>query len=112
MTKKDFREMASFHDYGGRKAGSLKAIFYDWKEGDYTENGINKSFRGFKFCVFARSENATKKELENVLFDFINGVIEDSPWYIQLIVAETDAQRFKVPIMSSGLRGLIKYEKV
>jgi hypothetical protein len=103
MTKKDFKSRISFHDYGGRRKGSLKAIFFDWKDGE--------GFRGYKYCVFARSANATKAELENALYNLITKE-ENTEWYIQTIVAQTDEQRFKVPIMSSGLTKLIKYEKV
>ena len=79
-------------------------MFFDWKQ---NENGI-----GFKYCVWGRSENVTKAELETVLFDIVTEKIDDTPYYIQLIIAQTDEQRFKVPIMSSGLTKLIKYEKV
>lgn len=103
MTKKDFREKCSFHHYGTRRDSSLKAIFFDWQQGE--------NFRGYKYCVFARSTNATKAELENALYNLITKE-ENTEWYIQTIVAQTDEQRFRVPLMSSGLNKLIKYEKV
>ncbi|MCK9543420.1 MAG: hypothetical protein M0R03_15475 [Novosphingobium sp.] len=103
MTKKDFRERCSFHHYGTRRDSSLKAIFFDWQEGE--------NFRGYKYCVFARTCNATKAELENALFELVTEE-KNTPWYIQTIVAQKDEQRFKVPIMSSGLNKLIKYELI
>jgi len=103
MTKKDFRERCSFHHYGTRRDSSLKVIFFDWQVGE--------NFSGYKYCVFARSCNATKVELENALFELVTEE-KDTPWYIQTIVAQKDEQRFKVPIMSSGLNKLIKYELV
>lgn len=101
MTKKEFNSLTGYHKYTGYPSDSnVNALFFDKKE---TSEG-----RGYKYCVFARACNATKKELEKTLYDFITGKIEDSPWYIQLIVASTDAERFKVPLMGSGLYCLIK----
>ena len=102
MTKKEFKERASVHHYGKRTRGGILAIFFDWKS---SENA-----HGFKYCIFARMENATQIELLNILKDFIEGRIEDTPWWIQLIIAPTEEQRFKVPLSSGGLNGLVKYE--
>ena len=102
MTKKEFKEMASVHHYGTRSRGGLLAIFFDWKSYD--------NAHGFKYCIFARMENATQIDLLNMLKDFIEGRIEDVPWYIQLIVAPTEEQRFKVPLSSGGLNGLVKHK--
>jgi len=101
MTKKEFKELASVHQYGKRSKGGITAIFFDWKD---DEKG-----RGFKYCVYTRMVNATQNKLLNMLHDFIEGRIEDTDWYVQLIIAPTDEQRFKVPIMSSGLCTLVKY---
>jgi len=102
MTKKDFKEIASVHHYGKRTRGGLLAIFFDWK--------TTKNSNGFKYCIFARMENATQKDLLDMLKDFIEGRIEDVPWYIQLIIAPTEEQRFKVPLSSGGLNSLVKHE--
>jgi hypothetical protein len=104
MTKKDFKERVSVHNYGRSRDSRLIAIFFDWKTGDI--NG--KYFGGFKYCVFARGCNAKQNELFNMLYDIVTERIEDTPWYIQLIVAQTDEQRFKVPLSSSGLNCMIK----
>ena len=45
-----------------------------------------------------------------MLYDFIEGRIPDVPWYMQLIMAMSDKQRFKVPLDSGGLNRMIKYE--
>jgi hypothetical protein len=101
MTKKEFKELTSYHKYTGRpRENNVNALFFDWKE---TEEG-----RGYKYCVYARACNATKAELENALFDIVTNQVDDTPWYIQLVAAPTDRQRFKVPIMGSGLNCLIK----
>ena len=101
MTKKEFIERSSYHVYGRRNDSGVVALFYDWK---VTDEG-----RGFKYCVYARALNSTKKDLTNTLYDFVSGKIEDTDWWIQLVVTQNDSQRFKVPIMGSGLNSLIKY---
>ena len=110
MTKKEFLEYVDYHRYtgAGRTTGDLNALFYDWKQGTTTDNKI---FVGFKYCVWARACNATKKELVDLLYNFITGKIEDTPWYVQLTVALTDRQRFKVPIAGSGLHSMRPYDK-
>jgi hypothetical protein len=101
MTKKDFIERTSYHKYTGHPSdNNVNALFFDWQSND--------EGHGYKYCVYARALNATKKELEKALFDFVTGVVEDTDWWIQIVVAETDKQRFKVPISGSGLRSLIK----
>ena len=99
MTKKDFKEMVSVHHYGrGRRPENLIAIFFDWKSGD--KDG--KYFGGFKYCIYARVCNATQKELFDALYNVVTSEA-DTPWYMNVIFAETDQQRFKVPLSSGGL---------
>lgn len=106
MTKKEFKERISVHVYGTKRDSKLIAIFFDW-----LNDSVNNAF-GYKYCVYARAINATQKDLETALYKLAI-LNEDVPeYYIQTIVAQTDAQRFKVPIVSSGLYRLIKYEKV
>ena len=109
MTRKDFKEMASIHHYGSvRNPDCLTAIFFDWKSGEKDE----KYFGGFKYCVFARNCNAKRDELLKMLKDFIEQKIEDVPWYVQLIMAMTDEQRFKIPLQSSGLNTMRKVKPI
>jgi hypothetical protein len=97
MTKKEFQLRCDYHKYtGAGKENDISAIFYD------------RTSDGNKYCVYARTSNAGKKALIDELYKVISGEIEDTVWYIQLVVAETDEQRFKVPIMGSGLNYLIK----
>ena len=102
MTKKEFNEKISYHKYSSRnKNSNVNAIFFDWVN---TDEGC-----GFKYCIYARAIFATKKDLLNKLYDFISGNIEDiEEYYIQLVVAENDTQRFKVPFTGNGLTRLIK----
>jgi hypothetical protein len=97
MTKKEFQLRCDYHKYtGAGKENDISAIFFD------------RTSDGNKYCVYARTSNAGKKALIDELYKFISGEISDTVWYIQLIVAETDEQRFKVPIMGSGLNHMIK----
>jgi hypothetical protein len=104
MTKKFFKEQVGIHKYtGGPRENNITAIFFDWKSGD--KDG--KVFVGFKYCVFARACNAKTDELLTALYNFIEGKTTDvQEWWIQLVVAQDDMQRFKVPIMGSGLNSM------
>ena len=104
LTKKEFLEYCSYHKYTGKpKENNVNALFFDWQSND---NGT-----GYKYCVYARAIKATKQDLINSLYDYIKGRINDTPYYIQLLIAQNDAQRFKVPLMGSGLTKLIDYNK-
>lgn len=98
MTKKEFLELIDYHVYGVHRDSMIKAIFYDHERS------------GYKYCVYARAVNATKKQLVDELYNFVTGKIEDTSWYIQIVVAQNEDERFKVPIVASGLRQLIKYK--
>lgn len=101
MTKKEFKELASVHRYtGAGRENNITAIFFEWKSGEKD----NKIFCGFKYCVYARQVNATTEELLKALYDFVTGKTDDiKEWWINMIFAEDDMQRFKVPLDSRGL---------
>ena len=104
FSKKEFLEMTDYHKMTGNgRENDLSGLFFDWKTGDID----GKVFGGFKYCVWGRTSLTGKKKLEDQLYDFLTGKIQDTEYYIQLIVAETDMQRFKVPI-GGGFRNLIK----
>lgn len=90
MTKKEFKECCSFHQYG-RGQSKKNAIFFDWKQ-DY-QNGIC----GFKFMVKTSIQNYTRAELFNILWDWVMKEIQPN-YYIDYKYAENDTARFKVPI--------------
>jgi hypothetical protein len=104
MTKKQFKSKISVHVYGRQRDTKLIAVFYDWKE-DHQNHVC-----GFKYCLFARATMSTQAELINIAYDFIVNQLYDTPYYIQTIVAMEDKQRFKVPIVASGLSNLIQYK--
>jgi len=107
MTKKEFISRSQYHKMtGAGRENDLSAVYFDWKTGDIE----GKYFGGYKYCVWGRTCLTGRKVLENALYDFITGKIEDTEYYIQLVVAETDMQRFKVPIGggSRSLQTLIK----
>jgi hypothetical protein len=91
ITKKEFKEKCSFHVYGNRKV-KLNAIYYDWK------NDLNGT--GFKFMVKATTNNCSKKELFDILYDWVTK--EQQPvFYVGYKYAETDQKRFKVRLTES-----------
>jgi len=93
MTKKEFKELCSFYEYGRGKK-KRNAIYFDWKT-DFS-NKINVV--GFKFMVKARVENCKKAELFNVLYDWITKEVQ-VPWYVEYKYASTEQDRFKVPMI-------------
>jgi hypothetical protein len=86
MTKKDFKEKCDVHQYG-RGQRKKNAIFFDWKIG-----------YGFKFMVKGHIGNVKRKELFNILYDWVTKGIQP-PYYVEYQYAMTDEQRFKVPII-------------
>lgn len=106
MTKKEFKELIDYHKYtGGARENNVNALFFGWREIEVD----GQKYRGFSHCVWARAINATKKELEKALYDFLTGKIQDTEYYIQLVVIQNDTQRFRVPLAGSGLNSLIKH---
>ena len=91
MTKKDFKEKCSFHEYGKGKE-KRNAIYYDWSN-DYENNSL-----GFKYMVKASVENSSKAELFNILYEWVIKMIM-LPWWVTYRFAETEQNRFKVSIM-------------
>jgi hypothetical protein len=47
--------------------------------------------------VYTDVKNCTKAELFNILYELVFNDV-DTPYYVQVKRAETDGQRFKVPI--------------
>jgi len=92
MTKKEFKERCSFHEYG-RGKNKRNAIYYDWKS-DYDNGAI-----GFRYMVKTGVQNALKSELFNELYDWVTGKTEQPSWWVDYRYAETEKQRFKVSIM-------------
>jgi hypothetical protein len=91
MTKKEFKELCSFHEYG-RGKNKRNAIYFDWKS-DYENNGV-----GYKFMVKANVENEKKAGLFDVLYDWVNNE-KQPPWWVEYRFASTDKDRFKVSLM-------------
>jgi len=83
MTKKDFRELTSYHQYrGGGRENGVNAMFYGYREIEI--DGFK--YRGFSHCVYARAINATKKQLEDLLYRIVTGKTDYVPWHIQLVL--------------------------
>ena len=90
MTKKDFKEKCSFHQYG-RGRNKRNAIYYDWKI-DLKNDAV-----GYKFMVKSTVEDAKLNELFNVLYDWVINEV-DVPYWIQYKFADTEQKRFKVSL--------------
>lgn len=100
MTKKEFKSMLSNQTYTGWNGCKtrINAFFFDWKFGDYKEDGINKNFRGFRYMVAADSRNITKAELLEMLYKWVNNQVVTIPGYVRRSFAANDKDRFKVPL--------------
>jgi hypothetical protein len=88
MTKKQFSNEVSFHNYGKRD-GKI-ALYYDYKSYD----GVH----GYKYMVYSHKSNATKKELLDIFYQWVNGLIDQVPYYIGYKYAINDTDRFKVKL--------------
>ena len=88
MTKKEFKENCSFHEYGyGRNKNN--AIYFDWKDNDLG--------RGFKYGVAAAVEFETKADLFNHFYDWVHKQVEP-PYSVRYKYAAEDHNRFKTPL--------------
>jgi hypothetical protein len=91
MTKKEFKEGCSFHEFGSGKT-KVNAIYFDWKSDEFG--------RGFKYGVAMEIENGTRADLFDHMYNWIhNGIY--LPHYIYSRYAQYDIQRFKAPITFS-----------
>ena len=92
-TKKAFKELLRVDPYTSIGFGSritTWVCFWDWDQGVYGERS-----GGYKFgCAAA---GVRKSDLVNQFYDylFVNGI---RPEYSKLKVAETEKERFKIPI--------------
>ena len=94
MTKKDFKQECSFHQYG-RGMNKKNAIFFNWKDG-YVNYDKDNRFRGYKYMVWSNVQRYKKKELFDILYLWVNNImyVPECPYRF----AETDVNRFKIPI--------------
>jgi hypothetical protein len=105
ITKKEFIAECDYHKMtGAGRENDLSAVYFDWKQGNIN----NKYFVGYKYCVWGRTCLTGKKILIDQLYNFLTGKTENTEYYIQLVVAENDLQRFKLPITGNALQHLIK----
>jgi hypothetical protein len=86
ITKKEFKERCYFGVYTA-PGKRVNAIFYDWKEGF-----------GYKYRISTDVKNASKAELFNDFYAWVTGTLTQPYYYEGYKFAETDAQRFKVPL--------------
>lgn len=85
ITKKRFKELVYSNVYTGGGI-RINAMFVDWKE----------RF-GYKFMVYGNVKDISKKDLFNVLYDWVNNEIQP-PYKVAYKYAETDDKRFKIQL--------------
>jgi hypothetical protein len=101
-TKKEFIETSHIGNYG-RGRDKYIAIFHDWEDGSYVEDGIKKRYVGYKYMfVF---QHLTKKDAINEVYNRIyrlgelnDGTLEIKHIPCKVRVATDDKFRFKVPL--------------
>ena len=93
QTKKAFREICDTGHVYGRGANRWNTIYFEWRDND--------KGRGFRLAVAARASACTKAELFNHFYDWVTYNAQ-LPYYVLRRVAETEEQRFKVPLGFSG----------
>ena len=92
MTKKEFKEQCSFHEYGRGKK-KRNAIYFGWKS-----DSVNKVY-GYKYMVKCSVEDALKSELFDYLYQWVTEKIVALPFWITYKYAQTEQDRFKVSLM-------------
>jgi len=90
ITKKELLNRAEYHKYVGFKLTN-NAFYFDWKQ------DFKMGFVGFKYGVAANTKNCTKKELFDILYNWLTKG-EQPPYYVWYKYAENDQKRFKVPL--------------
>lgn len=95
MTKKNFKERCSFHQYG-KGMSKKNAIFFDWKSGKVNNKENGEVYVGFKFMVWSRVDRFKRKELFDILYLWVSQImyVPECPYRF----ADTDEKRFKVPL--------------
>ena len=94
ITKKALAEQARDQVFTGRGT-KINVIWFDWKSGDYVENGITKSFTGSKYMV---AVVGTKKQALERMWIWLNqGTIGYSPYAKHWMATEDKFSR-KMPL--------------
>jgi len=97
ITKKEFKERIHVSTYKGN-GNKFIGVFFDWKEGMYDQDGIKKSYRGYKFMLVW--SHCTKKDAINEAYNRLFAIWEQKklgePYKSRMAIV--DQHRFKVPI--------------
>jgi hypothetical protein len=90
ITKKEFKEKVSVHVYGKGKGRRVR-LFFDWN-GDPDVGKI-----GYKYMLLSRG--ITKDRIITDAYDILIKNENDSLCWYDIKIAQTDNDRFKVPLM-------------
>lgn len=97
ITKKEFKEKIHVSTYKGN-GNKFIGVFFDWKQGIYDEDGIKKTFAGYRFMLVW--SQCTKKQAIDEAYKHLFAIWEQKylgqPWKTRTAVMDKD--RFKVPV--------------
>lgn len=91
MTRKEFNSLIDVHVYG-RGTDRRVRLFFDWKQN--FENG--NTYIGYKYMI--KGYGVTKETIIKDAYDIIVKQITSSLCRYDMKVAQTDNERFKVPV--------------
>lgn len=97
ISKKELRERGNHQTF--RSSGvRINCFWFDWKTGEYTDEGKTKLFGGYKFMV--AGFNLQKKDVFEAMYTWlVNGSIITTNPNIKIWSADTDQQRKKMPLV-------------
>ena len=90
LTKKEFKAKVSIHVYG-RGSHRRVRLFYDWN------NDLAKGRIGYKYML--KGYGVTQAMILVDAYDILINKLTDALCWYDMKIAETDEQRFKVPIV-------------
>ena len=90
ITRKFFKETSSIHVYGRGKHRRVR-LFYDWKSSDHDNRAV-----GYKYMILGYG--VTQAVILRDAYDMLIFDIWDALCWYDTKIAETDVDRFKVPI--------------
>jgi len=94
ITKKSILEL-SIPQIFGRGRNKINLLWFDWKEGDYVEDGITKRFAGSKYMV---AVIGTKKEALNLMHEWLTTGNSVSSTGVICWIAKEDKNRKRLPL--------------
>lgn len=97
ISKTEFKKICLDQTYTGWNGRRIRvnAFFFGYKQGTTPEG---RYFGGYQFMVSTNVENYKKDELLDIFYQWVTGQISHPNYYVKYKYAETDEQRFKIPL--------------